>query len=847
MSDVTRFIGDDGSRYEEPDYRFEYNGSLDDAQGNLGITYLMRDRESRKVVGIVKRFWENKLSAEKRREYRDAEADSLRRLNGANGHAPRLLATGVCSGPNFEDLPSILMERIDGETLSQALKKGSLTGGQSGSEQTKSRLHRLDAERTVRVARKIAEAIVACHAAGGEPPVVHRDLSLDNIMVSVRPDDGTVENAALIDFGQAVLETGTIVRLGTPVYSAPEIFGGKFFHESRNQRPWREQPTADVWSLGVIVYVMRTGIVPFNDEAFYDDVINVKNSYPQFMKANGLTLLKDLYPKGVADERSVTESYQMDLCLDAFVAICTAFDPNRRFQNAKEAHDALELILDNPRRALEQLNDLKELKGRAPKKNAKTVVAGEEPSPDIAPEPPRETNATQETKTAASTKSASRQEKASPQKKTSAREKPSVPMATPVSYSAASSPIASRPSAPSRSKSSSPKVEETKPTLLERIDPKLAWLWYLTIFAIAASWGTCFYFKLTPPVELWTFTVVATILGVPTCCWAWRAGRSLLGGDDEEATWIPFALTMVLLSGAGLSAHHDIFFLFSSLGDLPEWAGFVICLALIFFPLAVTGMINAMLGDEFEDKRPKVFYLPAALVIIAVSAALGLLSGPVVDTLVRWKVAQGVEATSFGRWSPEDRQTFTQDNLPSYATINSITDNPEWGDERIFSRIREAGTDDEFTNGIVVSPGKTYEVVILVINNASMESNMAGTGIARDVSVDVTCPDNVPGGALLTEIYSRITSSTTDPETVWSSIMLESYEPVEISYVPDSYELHGANIVDDIDVAEECLWGDQVEDDAHSLELHITDDELLGSEGFNRYISFQLEVTLPSS
>lgn len=872
MSDVTRFIGDDGSRYEEPGYRFEYNGTLDEAQGSLGVTYLVRDQANGKVVALVKRF-KSTLEAHERRAYRDAEADSLRRLGGAGGHAPRLLATGVCSGADFEDLPSILMERVDGVTLRQALKDGALSGGRGGSEQTESRFYRLDAKSTVRVARKIAEAIAACHAAGGDLPVVHRDLSLDNIMVSIRPGDGAVENAALIDFGQAVLETGTIGRLGTAFYSAPEIFGGRFSHETRNQRPWRKQPTADVWSLGVITYVMRTGAAPFAGEALY----NVKDSYPRFMRNNSFTLLKDLYPEGFADERlaSEFEDLALNTALDVFITICTAYDPNRRFQSMAEAGNALDEILDDPHAALNHLNDIKE-RGKRPRGDTGTVLLTENPPSAIAHERPHEEDATPKAKEAdeAGEASAPATKPDGPKKKGSSTKQSSVPMATPVSYSAASSPAASRPSTSGRSSSGSStssssmsgasKASKAKPnakakanakaTLLERIDPKVAWLWYLVIVAIGASWAACLYLGFRPPVELWTFTVVATILGVPTCCWAWRSDGSYLAPEDKTVSAVLAVGTLsALLECAAFSVHRDISFLLedaiipanitSLLSDLalPDWAyGLLAWIAFLIISIAINTIIDAVLKGVLGAKRPKVFYIPATLIIVAVSAALGLASGPAVDLMVREKVAQGVEATNFGDWGPQDRETFTQDDTVPYAAINSVVDDPTWGDERVFARIREAGTDDEFTNGIVVSPGKTYEVEVICHNNADY---MRADGIARDVFIAIDCPDNVPGGAVLTSIDASISSTSTDPERVWSTILLESYEPVTISYVQDSLTPPLTDQQSQ-DMFLETRWGGaSVEERGHSLEVRCTDQNL--SCGSSYSISFELEVSLP--
>jgi serine/threonine-protein kinase len=108
---------------------------------------------------------------------------------------------------------------------------------------------KLPPERAVRIALGIADALDYIHTHG----VVHRDLKPENIMVD--PEDGV----KLIDFGIAGKEGSrrlTFARLsqvmGTPDYISPEQVKGK-----------RGDGRSDVYALGVMLYEMLTGQVPF--------------------------------------------------------------------------------------------------------------------------------------------------------------------------------------------------------------------------------------------------------------------------------------------------------------------------------------------------------------------------------------------------------------------------------------------------------------------------------------------------------------------------------------------------------------------------------------------------------
>jgi calcium-dependent protein kinase len=96
-----------------------------------------------------------------------------------------------------------------------------------------------------KIMKKLLRAINHCHASG----VVHRDIKPENIMYG---KDGEIK---LIDFGLSKTVAGKHTQLttiaGTPYYMAPEVIDGEYTQQ------------CDVWSLGVLMYVLLSGYLPF--------------------------------------------------------------------------------------------------------------------------------------------------------------------------------------------------------------------------------------------------------------------------------------------------------------------------------------------------------------------------------------------------------------------------------------------------------------------------------------------------------------------------------------------------------------------------------------------------------
>jgi len=136
--------------------------------------------------------------------------------------------------------PYFVMELCNGQTLSQALK----TEGP------------LDPGRAARIGVKVARALAAAHEAG----VIHRDLKPENVFL-IAAASGEVD-VRVVDFGAALIVGGgrmtkTGVVFGTPHYMSPEQASGQAIDHR-----------ADIYALGIILYEMLTGKVPFEADTF---------------------------------------------------------------------------------------------------------------------------------------------------------------------------------------------------------------------------------------------------------------------------------------------------------------------------------------------------------------------------------------------------------------------------------------------------------------------------------------------------------------------------------------------------------------------------------------------------
>jgi serine/threonine-protein kinase len=142
-----------------------------------------------------------------------------------------------------DGIPYFVMELLVGQTLGEVIK----TGGP------------IPARRAVKILRQVASALSAAHSAG----IVHRDLKPENVFLVGGVAGGAAsDDVRVVDFGAAkIIGSSRVTRqgvvFGTPHYMSPEQASG--------------QPVdhrADLYSLGIIMYEMFTGRVPFEADTY---------------------------------------------------------------------------------------------------------------------------------------------------------------------------------------------------------------------------------------------------------------------------------------------------------------------------------------------------------------------------------------------------------------------------------------------------------------------------------------------------------------------------------------------------------------------------------------------------
>ncbi|KAF8018234.1 hypothetical protein BT93_H3201 [Corymbia citriodora subsp. variegata] len=193
-------------------------------QGQFGTAYLCADKATQELYAC-KSIPKEKLLC--REDYEEV-CREIQIMHHLSEHPEVVRIEGA-----YEDSTSvhIVMELCrGGELFDRIIKKGPFSEPEA-----------------VRQIKMIVGAVEACHSDG----IMHRDLKPENFLFVTPDDDAELK---LIDFGLSVFfEPGRVFSdvVGSPYYVAPEVLLKHY------------GPEADVWSAGVILYILLSGVPPF--------------------------------------------------------------------------------------------------------------------------------------------------------------------------------------------------------------------------------------------------------------------------------------------------------------------------------------------------------------------------------------------------------------------------------------------------------------------------------------------------------------------------------------------------------------------------------------------------------
>jgi serine/threonine protein kinase/tetratricopeptide (TPR) repeat protein len=252
-------------------------------KGGMGKVYRVEDKKIKEEIAL-KLIKPEIASDRKTIERFSNELKIARKI--AHRNVCRMYDLGEEKGTHF-----ITMEYVPGQDL-RGLSK------QTG---------QLAASTALSIAKQVCEGLTEAHRLG----VIHRDLKPHNIMID---KEG---NARIMDFGiarslTAKGITGAGVMIGTPEYMSPEQVESKVI----DQR-------SDIYSLGVILYEMITGRVPFEGETPLSIAMKHKSETPK-------------------DPRKLNTQIPEDL--SRVILKCMEKDKEKRYQSANELRSELENI-----------------------------------------------------------------------------------------------------------------------------------------------------------------------------------------------------------------------------------------------------------------------------------------------------------------------------------------------------------------------------------------------------------------------------------------------------------------------------------------------------------------------
>ena len=233
--------------------RYEIRSKI--GEGGMGQVYLAQDMQLDRMVAL--KVLSSEIARDQQRLYRFLqEARAASKLKSAN--VAHIYEIGEIEQHHF-----IAMEYIEGQPLNKKIAG-----------------HPMEPEEIVKLGIQIARALDEAHSKG----ITHRDIKPHNIIVT--PD----AEAKMLDFGLAKLSSGdpnlaelrANSELATKVKTSPGIVMGTVNYMSPEQAMGRDvDHRTDIFSLGVVLYEMATGRVPFRGASLTETIDRIAHAQPE--------------------------------------------------------------------------------------------------------------------------------------------------------------------------------------------------------------------------------------------------------------------------------------------------------------------------------------------------------------------------------------------------------------------------------------------------------------------------------------------------------------------------------------------------------------------------------------
>jgi len=252
-------------------------------KGGMGKVFRVEDKKIKEEIAL--KLIKPEIAADKK---------TIERFSNELKFARKIAHRNVCKMYDLGEEAGtyyITMEYVPGEDLKSFIRRS----------------RQLTIGTAISLAKQVSEGLSEAHRLG----VVHRDLKPQNVMID---KEG---NARIMDFGVARSVTGkgitgAGVMIGTPEYMSPEQVEGK----EADQR-------SDIYSLGIIMYEMLTGRVPFEGDTVFAIGVKQKSESPK-------------------DPRELNSQIPEDL--SRVILKCLEKDKEKRFQSSGEVRSELSNI-----------------------------------------------------------------------------------------------------------------------------------------------------------------------------------------------------------------------------------------------------------------------------------------------------------------------------------------------------------------------------------------------------------------------------------------------------------------------------------------------------------------------